>query len=191
MSNWAELEKQAGVDNNFKSYAPNGEYKVKLDHVEVRDKDTWKAPGLEFHWAESPDYKFPKSITHWLSLANPAWRAVHNRNILMQFGVEKTKAEELIDAAEKNTDRAKLVQAYGALYKRVAERGSEVEITVHDQYDRNGNKAIAISKDGAKYTPSETDFKSSSCRMANAPKNNTVADTMGDGADINLDEMPF
>lgn len=176
---WGEIDKKSN-SQSFKSYAPNGEYKVKLDHVEVRDKDTWKSPAVEFHWVESPDYKFPKSIAHWLSMANPAWRAVHNRNILMQFGVEKAKAEELIDNAEKDLDRAKLVQAYQALYKRMAERGCEAEITVHDQYDQNGN--LMKSANGTVF--GQSDFKSPSVRMAQQPQPSS-------NDPIAQDEIPF
>lgn len=182
---WGEIDKKSN-SQNFKSYAPNGEYKVKLDHVEVRDKDTWKSPALEFHWAESSDYKFPKSVTHWLSIPNPTWRARHNRDILMLFGVEKAKAEELVEAAEKDQDRLKLIKAYESLYKRIAERGAEVEITVHDQYDRNGN--LVKSANGTVY--GESDFKSSGVRMAIPPK---TASSPADAAEeaLDLDSIPF
>lgn len=187
MSNWNELEKQAGADKQYKDYAPKGEYTAKLAEVTLRDKDSWKSPAMEFTWAETEDYKFPRSTTHWLSMGNPAWRAVHNRNILMAFGVEKAKAEQLIDAAEKDQDRAKLVQAYSALYKRMVERGVSAEITVHDQYDRNGN--LVKSSSGTPYT--ETDFKSRSCRMAQTPKT-SAAEQMGEAAeDIDLGDIPF
>lgn len=187
MINWDEADKQTGGNNTYKQYAPNGEYKVKLDHVEVRDKDTWKSPAMEFHWKDTDEYKFPKSATHWLSIPNPSWRAVHNRNIIMQFGVEKKKAEELVEAAERDQDRIKLVKAYEELYKRLAERGNEVEITVHDQYGRDGK----LVKSPKGYAYSETDFKGYGARMANAPKEPAVQDGAAEDEPIDLNEIPF
>lgn len=183
---WGEIDKNSN-SQSFKSYAPNGEYKVKLDHVEVRDKDTWKSPAMVFHWKDTDEYKFPKSATHWLSIPNPSWRAVHNRNILMQFGVEKKKAEELVEAAERDQDRLKLIKGYEELYKRLAERGNEVEITVHDQYDRDGNPIC--SKNGVVY--GETDFLHPTVRMANKPKQATLVDQMAQDEPINLNDIPF
>lgn len=183
--NWDEIDKKSSVQD-FKAYAPNGEYKVKLDHVEIKDKDTWKSPALEFYWKETDEYKFPKSCTHWLSIANPAWRARHNRDILVQLGIEKAKAQELVEAAERDQDRVKLVRGYEELYKRVAERGAEVEITVHDQYDRDGK--LVKSANGTVY--SESDFKKGA-RMANAPKQTTLVQSMGDDAEIDLGDIPF
>lgn len=183
--NWDEIDKQNN-NQNFKEYAPNGEYKVKLDHVEIRDKATWRSPALEFHWKETESYKFPKSCTHWLSITNPAWRASHNRAILIQFGIEKKKAQELVEVAERDQDRAKLVKGYEELYKRIADRGNEVTITVHDQYDRDGKPVM--SPKGYAYT--ESDFKQGA-RMANAPKKGVVADMIGDDTELNLSDIPF
>lgn len=184
--NWDEIDKQSN-SQSFKDYAPNGTYKVKLDHAEIRDKDTWKSPALEFHWQETDQYKFPKSCTHWLSITNPAWRARHNRDILVQFGIDKAKAQEMIEAAERDQDRLKLAKSYEELYKRIADRGNEVEVTVHDQYDRNGN--LVKSQNGTVY--GETDFKSTSVRMANEPKQATLADQMTDTDAPDLESIPF
>lgn len=169
--NWDKLEKEAGQEQQkqFKSYAPNGEYKVKLEKVEVIDRPGWKAPAVQFIWAEDNDYKYPKSVNHWLSLENAAWRAVHQRNILMTFGFDKKKAEALIETTEKNTDREKLKQAYEALYKKVAERHPEVAIIIQDQY-RDNKPVVVIGSKGTPYTPNESDFASSNCRVMKQPQ---------------------
>lgn len=186
---WEEVDKQNSKQSQhgYKDYAPNGEYKVKLDHVEIRDNDKWKSPAMTFWWKETADHKFPKTCTHWLSIPKPTYRQGHNLNILKAFGIEEAKAKELIEAAERDQDRIKLVKGYEALYKRIAERGAEVEITVHDQYDRDGN--VVTSPSGTVY--SESDFKAWGCRTANRPKKATVADKMGDDEEIDLNEIPF
>lgn len=163
---WDEIDKQSNTNTKYKAYAPKGEYKVKLDHVEIRDKATWKSPAMEFHWQETDEYKFPKSCTHWLSIPNPSYRAGHNRDILLAFGFDNAKAKELVEAAERNQDRIKLIQGYEALYKRIAERGLEATITVHDQYDRDGKPVK--SANGTIYA--ESDFKAYRARVASTPK---------------------
>lgn len=183
--NWEQMEKEAGQEKQgqFKEYAPNGEYKVRLESAEVIDRDNWKSPAIRFTWAEDDKYKYPKSVNHWLSIPNPVWRAVHQRNILMALGIEKKKAQELVEAAEKDQDRLKLILGYESLYKRVAERKLETTIVVQDQW-RDG-KPVTSNK-GTVY--SESDFKSGSCRMMEG--HDTRPAPLG-GEEISLDEIPF
>lgn len=188
---WNKMEKDAGLDNvkQFKAFAPNGKHKVKLESVEVIDLENWKSPALRFNWKEDDQYKYPKSVYHWLSLGNPSWRAVHNRNILMALGIEKEKAEQLVEGAEKDSDRAKLVKAYDALYKRIAERGVETTIAVQDQW-QDGKPLVVTTAKGTTYTPNESDFDSSLCRMmrGHEEKQGSLLD---DGDNVNLSEIPF
>lgn len=184
---WNKMEKDAGLDSvkQFKEYASNGKHNVKLESVEVIDRENWKSPALRFSWKEDDQYKYPQSVYHWLSLKNPSWRAVHNRNILMALGLEKQKAEQLVEAAEKDSDRTKLVKAYEALYKRVAERNPIVEIEVRDQY-RDG-KPVQSAK-GTTY--SESDFTDFDCRVGTSQRS-TKPEPLADAEDINLDSIPF
>lgn len=191
--NWDNLEKDAGQDkrNNYKDYAPHGTHQVVFDHAEITDKDTWKSPRVVFFWADDEKYKYPRSYAHWLSMKNPAWRAVHNRNILMAMGIDQNKAQQLVEAAEKNQDRDKLVKGYEAMYKRVAERKPKVDITIQDQYDRDGKQVL--SPNGTPY--SESDFTDRGCRMMEAPKEApTIIDPLEDAEDvedIDLTDIPF
>lgn len=195
MTNWSDLEKQAGAsERQYKDHAPKGTYKVKFAEAEIVDRETWKSPRVTFRWMDDTTYQYPRSAAHWLSMSNPAWRAVHNRNILMQMGVEKRKAEELIDAAEKDQDRAKLVKAYSALYARMAERNPEVEIVVQGQY-RDGKPVC--SERGTQYT--ESDFASSSVRMMDPEPNGSPNLMAGVDFDLkrneeeilDIDSLPF
>lgn len=183
--NWEQMEKDAGMDNQkaFKDYAPNGEHKVKLESVEIVDRENWKSPAIRFTWAEDEQYKYPKSVNHWLSITNPAWRAIHQRNILMALGIEQKKAQELVEAAEKEQDRIKLIRGYEALYQRVAERKPETMIVVQDQW-RDGKPAI--SANGAIY--SESDFKSGSCRMMEGHEQATSSTSINESSQ---DDIPF
>lgn len=193
MSDWEKREKALG-QANYKTFCPNGTHEnVKLAEVEITDKPTWKSPRMVFKWADDDQYKYPRSIAHWLSLGNPDWRMLHNRNILIAFGIEKKKAEELVDVAEKDQDRAKLVKAYEALYKRLVDRGVATTIVVQDQY-RDGQPVV--SDKGTVY--SESDFVSGGCRMmALLPTESAdpLADPLSGSTDLSdeilNDEVPF
>lgn len=180
--NWDEIDKQDAAAmskrQQYKQYAPNGTYKVIFAGVEITDNPNWKSPRMVFSWAEDNDYKYPKSAAHWLSIGNETYRVRHNQNILVALGIEKAKARQLLEAAEKDTDRAKLVQAYGALYKRVAERKPSVEIEVRDQY-RDG-KPVQSAK-GTTY--SESDFTSFDCRVGTSQSSNQ-ADPLADAEEV-------
>lgn len=187
--NWDKAEADAGQKNRpqYLSYAPHGVHKVTLDHVEITDKDTWKSPRMVFHWMPG-DYQYPRSYAHWLSMKNPAWRAVHNRNILMAFGFDKAKAQQLVEVAEKSQERKDLVANYQKLYDQAATRKVKTEVVVQGQYDRNGKPVC--SDTGTQY--SESDFVDRGCRMMEEPpKAPTTTDPLADAEEINLEELPF
>lgn len=183
---WSEVDKEMGGNAQFKDYAPDGEHAVKLDHVEIRDKENWKSPAVQFFWQEGT-YKYPASTTHWLSIPKPNYRCGHNRNILMALGFDEAKAKQLIEQAEQDQDRTKLVKAYEALYKRVAERHPAVEIIVRDQVDRDGN--LVKSDKGTVY--SESDFKASFAQAPHGETKTTAADVMGEPLDADSGDIPF
>lgn len=183
--NWDEIDKEMGnTGTQYKTYAPNGEHKVKLEKVEVVDREGWKSPALRFIWSEDDKYKYPKSVNHWLSLENRNYRASHNRAILMECGIEKTKAQQLIEGAEKDISREGLKKGYQALYDRLAQRHPEVTIAIQDQV-RNGQPVK--SDKGTTY--SESDFANGYARTMQ--HHDTIpADEMGEPA-LDLDEIPF
>lgn len=190
MPNWSEIDEQY-KGGQFKDYAPNGEHTAKLDSVKVVDNANWKSPAVEFIFLEDDTYKYPKSTRHFLSLAKPAWRAKHSRDILMAFGMAKENAEKAIDVAEKDQDRAKLVRAYQAIFDRVAQKHPEVEIIVRTQM-RDG-KPVCSSK-GTPYSESElkkAPAPSGSSKPAKSAASATVAEEILGGDEINLTEIPF
>lgn len=188
MFDWDEDEKQVGA-NNFKNYAPNGEYEVKLAKVEVKDKDTWGCPKLAFSWQEDDQYKYPNSgLNHPLSLAKPAFRRVHARNILMELGASKEAAQQAVETAEKDQDRAKLAKAYQQVFDRIAQRQPVVKIVVRDQM-RDG-KPVTSAK-GVVY--SESEFANPALQIGNKGKKievTTPTEALG-GEEITVNEIPF
>lgn len=192
MFNWDEEEKKAGGNADFLDYAPAGEYKVKLDKVEVRDNSAWKSPKAVFHWQDA-EYKYPSSVFHSIALSNPSFRRVHFRNIIMEFGVKKENAQKLIEQAEAKDDRDSLAKTYQAMFNRLAQKHPEVTIVVRPQM-RDG-KPVTSDKG----TPlSESDFANHSLQLNSkpqqaAPTSSAGADDLFGGEEITLaeDEIPF
>lgn len=189
---WTEEEKNAGGSENFLDYAPNGEHKVKLDKVEVKDNQGWKSPMVVFSWQDG-EYKYPRSAAHWLSMGNPSFRRVHMRNILMEFGASKENAQKLIEQAEADGSRDKLVKGYQAVFNRVAQKHGEVAIVVRTQM-RNGKPVI--SDKGTAY--GESEFANRKLRLSDG--NSKPAETTeaaldeffgGEEVAITEDEIPF
>lgn len=185
---WDNIEKEVGAVR-YKGYAPNGEYEVKLDKVEVKDKDTWGCPKLAFSWQEDDQYKYPNSgLNHPLSLAKPAFRALHARGILMEFGVAKEAAQQAVETAERDQDRQKLAKAYQAIFDRIAQKHPVVKIIVRDQL-RDG-KPVKSAK-GTTY--SESEFANPALQIGGTPKkveSTSPLDALG-GDEISGGEIPF
>lgn len=188
---WSTLDKEQPAQSpQYKTYAPNGEYKVKLEKVEVIDRDGWKSPALTFTWAEDDKHRYCRSVYHWLSIENESYRRGHNRSILMALGIEKTRAEELVDAAEKSQSRDGLKKGYEALYKRVSQRHPETTIVIQDQY-RDGKPVIRISEKGTQYTPNESDFSAWGARTMELIKAEVSTNFLDDEEEIDMDAIPF
>lgn len=184
---WDTLDKQQPVRNTqYKTYAPNGEYTVKLEKVEVVDRGSWKSPALTFSWAEDDEHRYCRSVYHWLSIENENYRRIHNRFILLALGVEKTKAQQLIDTAENDQSREGLKKGYEIMYKRVAERKPTTKILIQDQW-RDGKPVVRTSEKGTQYTPNESDFADFGARVMETHESTPLA-----GAEeVDLGDSPF
>lgn len=195
--NWEEDEKQAGGSTNYLAYAPNGEYKVKLEKVEVKNNDNWKAPMVSFIWQDG-EYKYPSNVAHWLYIGNPSFRRVHMRAILMEFGVVKENAQKLIEQAEGDQERPTLVKGYQAMFDRLAQKHPEVTIVVRPQM-RDGKPVT--SKKG--YIWGESDFNNPALQVGKKEKTTTPesnatpiddlfgGETASETASLPNNEIPF
>lgn len=183
---WDQLDKEQPVRNTqYKTYAPNGEYMVKLESATITDNPNWKSPAVQFNWAEDDQYRYPRSVRHWLSMANDNYRRRHVRGILMACGIEKEKAQQLIDKAdETKADRAKFAKAYEQIFNQVASRRPTVHIAVQDQW-RDGKPVV--SDKGTVY--GESDFTAYEARAME--RHDTKPNPLADAEEINLDESPF
>lgn len=158
LCNWDEADK-AHTGNNYKSYAENGNYEVKLAKVSVVDQENWKAPAIQFEWEEDDERKYPKSPRHFLSLTNTNYTGYHTRALLIQLGVSKETAQGWLDKLD-ISDRAKFVKSLQAIFDRVAEKHPTVKVVVRPQM-RDGKPIL--SANGFPY--GETEFADSSCML--------------------------
>lgn len=189
MPNWNEIDEQY-KNKQFKDYAPLGECTARLDTVKVVDKPDWKSPAVEFTFQDDDQYKYPKSPRHFLSLSKPAWRAKHSRDIMMAFGMPKEVAEKVIDVAEKDQDRTKLVKAYQAVFDKVAEKHPNVELMIRTQM-RDG-KPVCSDK-GTPYSEAElikAPAPNGDNKKAKADSATSAIEALG-GEEINLNDIPF
>lgn len=136
---WNEIEKEN--NNGTKTYAPEGEYDVKVDEISVVKSAKKGTPGLVFLFTDPDGYtlpqKYPESMAHYcLGDSNRNFRIYHNKDLLVAMGVAEDKAREAIEKCESSTDYLK---AYENMYDRLASKHPRTRVVVFkrrssDQY---------------------------------------------------------
>ena len=171
--NWDDVQKEMGGE--FKDYAENGVFKVKLAEVNIHEIPSGSV-AQDFIFEEGDDYKFPK-VTHWLSFKNDNWRVWHNKNLMEVLGASDEQAKKAVEICESKKDKDAIVQAYQSAYGKLASKNPEVEIEVWKE-------------DGSKY--SDADFTDRRVRMNRPEDNNKGNSVLKSGEEINLgDDLPF
>lgn len=123
---WEDVEKTYG--KKYKDWAEEGKYKVKVIDLEVKQVGSNGNYVEKFIFEETPDLKFP-TADHWISKKNPAWRAHHQKNLLVFFGASESNARDAVEKVEaKDFDEA--AKTYGTYLKKLINKHPEVEIMV-------------------------------------------------------------
>lgn len=177
MSNWADIENE--YNKGWKEYAPEGEYKTRVSKVELVESSQKKTPGLNFFFAETEEYAFPKfGTTHWISTGNENWRKYHHRELLRELGLTKEQAEKSVDLCEDKGDLEKIVAAYLAIFKKAIAKSSEVDVVVFKRKESDQFPTI--------------DFASGNVRM-NKPEEERKEEpsVVEEGEELDLSDMPF
>lgn len=148
MSNIDWEKAEASVPSgNFKDYAMPGTYTVAVTGVEIHELASGSV-AEDFIIAEDEN-KYPK-VTHWLSFKNDNWRVLHQRNLMMLFGLVKENAQKTVEICESKGDKKNIIAAYQQTYDKLLKKMPTVEIEVWKE-------------DGSKY--SEAEFTDSKVRM--------------------------
>lgn len=179
---WDETDEKYG--NQYKDYAEDGNYDVKLVDVTVEEKGTKGSLCVSFIAEETNDYQFP-TIQHWVSYNNPNWTGHHYREILRYFGVSDEDAKKVIELAFKGDNKENHAKGLATALKKAITKKKTVPIIVFSEQGNNGNWYA------------RADFKASSITMYNPKDKGSRAVekakeiTGGEEADVNIADLPF
>lgn len=126
--NWDAVEQETG--SNFKNYAPDGRYKVKLDGVEVHEAGNKGNYAVDLHFEETPEYQFQKA-TYWISKDKQNWRIKNMKDLLAVLNGSEDNAKKVCEMAESKDSFDYAVAAYEKALKTLASKKVETEIEVY------------------------------------------------------------
>ena len=133
MTDWKALKDEMG--GNFKTYAEDGDYKVKCDSIEIKEVGQNGSIIMKFGF-EATDVQFP-TADHWLTFkeGKDNWRKWHNRCLMIVLGASEEAAEKAVDVCEGKSGKENIVKAYEQAYKKLVAKKPEVEIEVYTEND--------------------------------------------------------
>lgn len=144
---WDAAEEAMGGD--FKPYANEGIHKVKCNDIEIKEVGENGSVVMKFKFEET-EVAYP-SADHWLSFKNNNWRYIHNKRLMMVLGASEEAAKKAVEMAESKPDKANVIKAYEACYKKLLAKKPEVEIEVYTdgKYSRAEftDKRVAMPRD--------------------------------------------
>ena len=126
--NWDAVEQETG--SNFKNYAPDGRYKVKLDGVEVHEAGNKGNYAVDLHFEETPEFQFQKA-TYWISKDKQNWRIKNMKDLLAVLNGSEDNAKKVCEMAESKDSFDYAVAAYEKALKTLASKKVDTEIEVY------------------------------------------------------------
>lgn len=130
----------AGIDWNsideeykggdYKDWAPEGTYKVKLCDVEVKPAGNKGNNIVKFKFEETDQYQFP-TADHWMSKDKTNWRIKHMKELLTVLSGNEDNAKKVCEMAESKGDFEYATKAYEKAFVTLAKKKPEVEIEVY------------------------------------------------------------
>lgn len=175
MTDWKALKDEMG--GNFKTYAEDGDYKVKCDSIEIKEVGQNGSIIMKFGF-ETTDVQFP-TADHWLTFkeGKDNWRKWHNRCLMIVLGASEEAAEKAVDVCEGKSGKENIVKAYEQAYKKLVAKKPEVEIEVYTEND---------------YARAEFKDRSVAMPHGNEPaKENKGDDVLAGAEEIEEDSLPF
>lgn len=147
--NWDSIDEEyAGGD--FKDYAPEGTYDVKLAGIEVKQAGNKGNYIVKFKFAETDRYQFP-TADHWISKDKANWRIKHMKELLTVLGGSEDNAKKVCEMAESKDDFEYAVKAYEKAFSTLASKSVETEIEVYPdgKYSRAEftDRRVAMKRD--------------------------------------------
>lgn len=134
---WNSAESEFGGD--FKPYAEDGTYEVKLDKVEKKDTTTGKTV-FEFYFEEGDTVQYPKVSRFFFDNARQRFRMVHYSRILQVLGISKDASRKVVEACESKSGDANVIEAYLQTFNRAAQKHPVVKLEVTTEEGSNGKQ---------------------------------------------------
>jgi len=147
--NWDSIEEEY-KGGDFKDYAPEGKYTVKLASVEVKPAGSKGNCIVKFKFEDTDQYQFP-TADHWMSKDKTNWRIKHMKELLTVLSGNEENAKKVCEMAESKGDFDYAVKSYTKAFEALAKRGPETEIEVYPdgKYSRAEftDRRVAMKRD--------------------------------------------
>lgn len=186
--NWGQIDEENKKE--FKDYAVNGDYDVKVKEVKLKTFDNGGMV-FEFAFEDDDNTQFPAATKAFFKDESKNFRCYHYRNLMMVLGASKENAQKAVEACEGGKNREAIADKYTQAFNRLAQKHPVVKIEVRDQYDRDGRPRVSAK--GKTYQESE--FKDPSVYFPSNKKTAQSGDIIpSDGEvaeDIDVDSLPF
>lgn len=126
--NWDSIDEEF-KGGDYKDYAPEGKYTVKLADVEVKPAGNKGNYIVKFKFEETEQYQFP-SADHWMSKDKTNWRIKHMKELLTVLSGNEDNAKKVCEMAESKDSFDYATAAYEKAFKTLAKKSPEIEIEV-------------------------------------------------------------
>lgn len=147
--NWDSIEEEY-KGGDFKEYAPEGKYTVKLKDVELKQAGNKGNYIVKFKFEETDQYQFP-TADHWMSKDKTNWRIKHMKELLTVLSGNEDNAKKACELAESKGSFDYAVQGYERAFSTLAKKKPEVEIEVWQEgkYSRAEftDRRVAMKRD--------------------------------------------
>ena len=169
--NWNAIEEEY-KGGDFKEYAPEGKYQVKLADVELKPAGSKGNYIVKFKFEETDQYQFP-TADHWLSKDKQNWRIKHMKDLLTVLSGNEENAKKACELAESKDSFDYAVQGYEKAFKTLAKKGVETEIEVYPdgKYSRAEftDRRVAMKRDDSPMAGAQEVDLSSSDEFGDLP----------------------
>ena len=124
---WDSMDNE--FKNNFKAYAEDGKYDVKLESV------TQKVAGtgtifFEFNIEEDEEIKYPKISRALFKDEKKKFRAHHYKEIMKVLGASEEAARKAVEVCEGKANREAIADAYTQAFNKLAQKHPTIKLEV-------------------------------------------------------------
>ena len=131
---WDALDTEFSSD--FKPYAADGTYEVKLDSVTKKTANTGTI-FFEFNFEEDNECQYPKISRAFFKDEKVKFRIHHYKEIMKVLGATEDNARKAVEVCEGKANREAIADAYAQAFDRLAQKHPKVKLEVSSE-ENNG-----------------------------------------------------